>query len=207
VGQQGYEHRAEGAPRGVGTGGEQQPQEAVEALLVEPLPVDLRADEIADHVVARRTVPVLDDRHEVLGHARGRVSSAVRVVGTEDHLRAPVLEVVDAIERHAHHRADDLDPVAADHLGDELGAPTVTNRPEEITDGRFGELALPAADRPRRERLLDERAVLTVLVGVERDEHLLPGVWNVVAAQRRRECRPVAQHAIHVMPACDVAAW
>jgi hypothetical protein len=53
---------------GLGTGGEEQPQEPVDLLVGELVAVDLGVHEVADEVVTRAVTPVLDDRLEVLAH-------------------------------------------------------------------------------------------------------------------------------------------
>ena len=66
--QQGDERVAHHAVRGLGARGQQEPQEPVDLLVGELMPVDLGVDEVADEVVARVVTAVLDDRLEVLAH-------------------------------------------------------------------------------------------------------------------------------------------
>ena len=68
-----------------------------EDLLVRQLPaLDLRLEELRDHVVLGRSAPRLDDRSEELGEGLAGLRSALRVVAVgEDHRGGTVSNVAE----------------------------------------------------------------------------------------------------------------
>ena len=176
-------------------------EEGEDPVVGQPLPVDLRGDEIAHEVFARVRPPVLEDGQQVVGECRRGRPGALRIECDRRDAVGPVLEPLVVVDRHPEDAGDHLDRIAGRDVGDEIGATEGRDAIEQRLDRRLDQLGAPTLQCRRAERLGHEVAVVAVLLAVHADHRLAHDLTHELVVDRARVRDAIAQHRLDVVVA------
>ena len=155
----------------------QHQHEVAELIVGQPVPVDLRADQLGDDVVPGAAAPLLGHGHAVAEDLDGghlaRVLLAWQLVVVADHPVGPGEDLAPVLLRDADQVADGLQRQLARHVGDEVPGAGVQRGGHDAL-GAFGQDLAQVADGPGGEAAGDDAAHPGVLRGVhvEQDDPL-----------------------------------